>query len=197
MINTVLELVTNSLNRYLKIRHEFSEHMAVLSSLVEPDGSMVPAADNKLVISLVSIERDTTASTPPVVNTRGGGGATAKARPGIRLNLYIMVSANFNATNYNEGLKILSHAIGFFQKHPVFTRHNISDMDPMIGKLIFSIENLSIRDLSSLWGVFSNKYVPSVLYKTQVLAIDTDAVVRRTPVIEEEKIRISGIRKET
>jgi len=57
MINTVLELVTTSLNRYLKIRLDFSEHMVVLSSLVEPDGTMVPETDNKLVISLVSVER--------------------------------------------------------------------------------------------------------------------------------------------
>lgn len=189
MINTVLELVTTSLNRYLKTRLEFSEHLVVLSSLVEPDGTMVPETDNKLVISLVSIERDTSANTPPVVNTKGEGGAAAKARPGIRLNLYIMVSANFSASNYNEGLKILSHAIGFFQKHPVFTQHNIPDMDPKIGKLIFSMENLSIRDLSSLWSIISNKYVPSVLYKVQVLAIETDAVVQRTLVIEDEKIR--------
>lgn len=192
MINTVLELVTNSLNRYLKIRLEFSEHMVVLSSLVEPDGSMVPATDNKLVISLVSIERDTSANTPPVVNTKGEGGTAAKARPGIRLNLYIMVSANFSAGNYNEGLKILSHAIGFFQKYPVFTRHNIPDMDPKIGKLIFSIENLSIRDLSSLWSVISNKYVPSVLYKIQVLAIEAEAVVQRTRLIEDKDIRFKA-----
>lgn len=189
MINTVLELVTTSLNRYLKTRLEFSEHLVVLSSLVEPDGTMVPETNNKLVISLVSIERDTSANTPPVVNTKGEGRAAAKVRPGIRLNLYIMVAANFSAGNYNEGLKILSHAIGFFQKHPVFTRHNIADMDPMIGKLIFSIENLSVKDLSSLWSVISNKYVPSVLYKVQVLAIETDAVVQRNLVIEDEKIR--------
>ncbi|WP_020589068.1 DUF4255 domain-containing protein [Desulfobacter curvatus] len=189
MINNVLELVTTSLNRYLKIRFEFSEHMVVLSSLVEPDGTMVSATDNKLVISLVGIERDTCANTSPVVNTKGEGGASAKARPGIRLNLYIMVAANFSAGNYNEGLKILSQAIGFFQKHPVFTRHNIPDMDPKIGKLIFSIENMSIRDLSSLWSVISNKYLPSVLYKIQVVAIDTEAVVQRTLVIEGEKVQ--------
>jgi len=189
MINTVLELVTASLNRYLKARLEFSEHMVVLSSLVEPDGTMVPATNNKLVISLVGIERDTSANTPPVVNTKGEGGIAAKARPGIRLNLYIMVSANFSAGNYNEGLKILSHAIGFFQKHPVFTPHNIPDMDPMIGKLIFSMENLSIRDHSSLWSIISNKYVPSVLYKIQVLVIETEAVVQRTRVIENKDIQ--------
>ncbi|MCG8551065.1 MAG: DUF4255 domain-containing protein [Desulfobacterales bacterium] len=193
MINTILELVTGSLNRYLKNRFEFSEHMVVLSSLVEPDGSMAPATDNKLVISLVGIERDTCASTTPVVNTKKEGGAAAKARPGIRLNLYIMASANFSATNYNEGLKILSHAIEFFQKNPVFTRHNIPDMDPMIGKLVFSMENLSIRDLSSLWSVISNKYVPSVLYKIHVLVIETESVVGRIQTIEGEDIQ-SGIR---
>lgn len=189
MINTVLELVTHSLNRYLKTRLEFSEDLVVLSSLVEPDGTMSPVTDNKLVISLVGIEKDACANTHPVVNIKGEGETATKVRPGIRLNLYMMVSANFSASNYNEGLKILSHAIGFFQKHPVFTRHNIPDMDHDIGKLIFSMENLSISDLSSLWSVISNKYIPSVLYKIQVVTIEEEAVVQRMPIIEEEKIQ--------
>jgi hypothetical protein len=71
----------------------------------------------------------------------------------------------------------------------VFTRHNIPDMDPMIGKLVFSMENLSIRDLSSLWSVISNKYVPSVLYKIHVLVIETEAVVGRIQTIEGEDIQ--------
>jgi hypothetical protein len=192
MIHTVLELITEALNQHLRIQHEFSENMALLSGIVEPDGSVIPAADNKLLVSLVSIEKDTSMNTSPVARRKGPDVVTTTRHAGIHLNLYIMMSANFTATNYAEGLKILSHTIGFFQKQPVFTRSNMPDLDTGISKLMFSIENLSIKDLSSLWSVISNKYVPSVLYKVRLVTIDMDALKQQTPPVTDQVIKLSA-----
>ncbi len=188
MIHTTLELITRELNQHLRIQSEFSEDIAVLSSIVEPDGSAVPAADGKLVISLVNIEKDSSASAPPITGRHSSTGKTALTYSPVHLNLYIMCSANFSAGNYAEGLKILSHAIGFFQKKPVFTRNNIPDLDPGIKKLMFSIENLSTRDLSTLWSVISSKYLPSILYKVRLVTIDSDAVARQIPDVTKQII---------
>ncbi len=190
MIHTVLELITKELNQYLRIQYEFSENMAVLSSIVEPDGSAIPTADGKLIISLVSIEKDDSTAVPPITRRNSTGEKSIAAYSPVHLNLYIMFSANFSANNYNEGLKVLSHAIGFFQKNPIFTRNNIPDLDPEIEKLMFSIENLNIKDLSSLWSIISNKYLPSILYKTRLITIDSDAVKQRTPKVKEQFINL-------
>ena len=61
------------------------------------------------------------------------------------------------------------------------------EMDGRIEKLILDIENLSIQDLSNLWGSLGGKYLPSILYKVRMVAFDTEDVVGRTPVVGEPK----------
>jgi len=92
------------------------------------------------------------------------------AKP-IFLNLHIVLAANFKANHYEESLKYLSKAIGFFQDHSVFDRTSSPDLANGLEKLIVDIENLGLQELSNLWSFLGCKYVPSVMYKVRTVAL--------------------------
>ncbi len=139
MIDKVLSLILDELNVFLSARLAGSEPHAVLSALVEQDGTPPPQIENKLVLSLVNIERETAPN----------------------LNIYLRVAANFGA-NYIECLQFLSAALEFFQERPVFTA-------PGIDRLNVQMLNLTIQDLHSLWSISGSNYLPSVFYKVRMV----------------------------
>ena len=101
----------------------------------------------------------------------------------IHLNLYLMFASYFSGSNYQEGLKFLSKTINYFQGQSVFDHQNSPGLDRNIDKLVLDIQNLSIDELSNLWGILSGKYLPSVLYKVRMVSYDENAVKGQTSVI--------------
>ena len=174
MIYAAVSHITGQLNQFLKRSFDLSENMAVMSNILEQDGTVAPDVTNKLVVFLVNIEKETT-------HARGMGMNFAESwtssYPPLFLNLYVMVAANFSGSNYAEGLKYLSNAVSFFQRQPVFDHHQTPELDRRISKLVMEIENLSTQDLSSLWGVLSGHYQPSVLYKVRMVSFTTGDVL--------------------
>jgi hypothetical protein len=114
----------------------------------------------------------------------GSSAATAITPQPLALNLYVMLAANFNSANYAEALKFLSNAISFFQRQPVFDHQATPGMDERIDRLVLDIENLNVQDLSSMWGMLSGKYLPSVLYRVRVVTFDArDIRGRLSPIV--------------
>lgn len=170
MINSALQLIASELNDSLQKSFRLDENIVVCSSTVEQDGSLPLEASNKVAVSLINIERDTFAK-----NGNGAGGSFSRAAVGfepVYLNLYVLISVCFGGNNYLESMKFLSSAISFFQRRPVLDHSNTPDMDDRIEKLALDIENLSIQELSNMWGVLGGKYYPSVLYRVRMVAID-------------------------
>ncbi|CAN0448283.1 MAG: DUF4255 domain-containing protein [Pseudomonadales bacterium] len=171
MINSALNQLAYELNESLQRTFSLDENIVVVSNTVEQDGSLPLQANNKVALSLINIERET-------FTQKGGGyGGSSFSRSvvghePIYLNLYVMVSICFGGNNYLESMKFLSTAIAFFQRRPVFDHSNTPDLDDQIDKLALDIENLSIQDLSNVWGVLGGKYFPSVLYRVRMVAID-------------------------
>jgi len=178
LIDSALSQIVGQLNDVLKRDVGSSEDLVVLSNLIEQNGTVATRVDNRLVVFLVNVERDATAR--HTADLRGGGVAVATFPP-VSLNLYVMVAAHFTDGNYGEALKFLSHAVGFFQSHPVLDRSNTPDLDPRIERLVLEIENLGIQDLSSLWGVLSGHYLPSVLYKVRMITFESGDIRRVVP----------------
>jgi hypothetical protein len=172
MINSAISHITLYLNQYLGRTFSLDEEIAVISNIAEQDGSIAVNVNNKVAVFLVNVEKDVSP-----VHSKGLGLIDAREKtinyPPLHLNLFLMFSANFGGGNYPEALKFLSHIISFFQKNPVFTHQNSPDLDPRIDKLILDIENLNIKDLSSLWSIISGKYLPSVLYRVRMLTFDS------------------------
>src|SRR5687768_12636631 len=101
----------------MKRTYGLSEDIVVVSNLVEADGSAAPPANNKLVLCLTNIEKD---SIPHRQTSSVGaiGDRFALSSKPLYLNLYVMLAANFGSGNYAEALKFISNAIGYFQRQP-------------------------------------------------------------------------------
>ncbi|NKB82596.1 MAG: DUF4255 domain-containing protein [Nitrospirales bacterium] len=184
MIDSAISHIANQLNQFLKRTFDLHEDIVVVSNILEQNGNVASHVNNKLVIFLINIEKDTV---PPNQTGKSapGGDRAIMHYPPLYLNLYLMVAGHFSGNNYLEALKFLSNAISFFQRQPVFNHQNTPDLDRRIDKLVLDIENQSIHDLSSLWGVLSGKYLPSILYKVRMVAFDSEDIRSQVPTLKE------------
>ncbi len=184
MIDIAISHIASQLNLYLKRTFDLSEDIVVISNILEQDGGVASHVNNKLVMFLINIEKDTV----PFRQTQEssvGAQRSISSSPPLYLNLYLIVAGSFSGKNYPEALKFLSNTISFFQRCPVFDRQNTPDLDNRIDKLVLDLQNLDIKDLSTLWGVLSGKYLPSVLYKVRMVAFDSGDVRSQVPTLTE------------
>ncbi len=178
MIHQVLPTIIGELNEYLQSRFGMGDDQIVLGNIVNQDGSL--AVDgNKLVVSLINIERD---------GTKGPMTSLGSHRPPVYINLYVIFSGvyssnNINNADYLESLKIISGVISFFQGYPVFDAHNTPDWPDDAGKVQVSIENVQFQELVNLWSITGSKYVPSIIYRFRSLNMDMDLVTDEIPPI--------------
>ncbi len=177
MISKALIFVSDFLNHEIKITHGIDEDRVVISSLISPDGSISESVENKIVISVINLEHETVAnSSGNYIN--GGNNNFGKVSPPVHLNLYLLISANYNSNNYTEALKMLSTVIGIFQSNTYFTKQKNPDMQSPLEKLTFEIFNLPINELSHIWSGIGAKYVPSIVYKVRMITIREDLIVK-------------------
>jgi hypothetical protein len=191
MIQAAISHLANQLNQQFRTNFQLIEDVVVVSNLVELDGSVATNTNNKLVLTLVNIEKDTL---PYRVNHQQRGldeRFLVNSSP-LFLNLYEMMSANFGAGNYAEALKYISNAVNFFQQKMVFDRHNSPHLDQRIEKLILDIENLKIPDLNNLWSLLGGRYLPSVFYKIRMISLDSASIIGQIPVITEIQTEVAS-----
>ncbi len=186
MIDAALTQIAGLLNQQLRQRFQVSEDLAVLSNLIEQSGAVVPAVNNKLVIFLTGVERDTIAHR---AGLQRGLSADLRQQEPVFLNLLVMCAANFSGANYPEALKVLSGAIGVFQSIPVIDHHNAPLLDPRLERLILNIENLSSSEMHSLWGLHSGRYLPSVVYRVRMVSVDGGQISGRDAAVRQPEVR--------
>lgn len=190
MINVTVQLLATQLNQHFRRIYNLGEDVVVVSNLLEMDGTVAANVNNKLVIFLVNIEKDAVPFRN--VNLHEVGDREVQSSLPLYFNIYLMMTANFTGNNYPEALKFLSSTISFFQKNHVINRQTVPELDGRIEKLILDIENLSIQDLSNLWGALGGKYLPSIVYRVRMVAFDSGDIAGRTPVVGEPKPLVKG-----
>jgi hypothetical protein len=190
MISAAIGHLAFQLNQQFKNNFQLVEDVAVVSNLVELDGSVAPAANNKLVLTLVNIEKDTLPFRPNT-GSRGRDERLLQNSAPLFVNLYLMLSANFGAGNYAEALKYISHAIAFFQQRPMFDQLNSPGLDERIERLALDIENLPIAELNNLWSLLGGRYLPSMFYKVRMVTIDAKALTGQLPVITDQRLGVA------
>ena len=190
MIDAAIHHIASSTNQHLMRAFDLHENVVVVSNILEQDGSVTTHVDNKIVVSLVNIEKDSL----PLVQQNTRVSTTSRMTDvnlPIHLNLYLMFASYFSGSNYQEGLKFLSKTISYFQGQSVFDHQNSPGLDRNIDKLVLDIQNLSIDELSNLWGILSGKYLPSVLYKVRMVSYDENAVKGQTSGVSKPSSTIS------
>ena len=177
MIHSALTFLTNELNEFLKLKTGTLADRIFLTSVATETGIAIP--EKSLGVSLINIEEERVYKDQrtSMINNRGN---VEYLNPEIKLNLYVIISANFqddtigdeSANDYEEGLKQLSMVISFFQAKNVFTPDNsptLTSFDPNLKKLVVELYSYSFEQLYNFWSVVGAKYLPSVLYKVRTV----------------------------
>jgi hypothetical protein len=178
MINKALQFTNDVLDQFLKNRFGLDDSKSLLNTLIEASGSLPQSNQNKVVISLINIEKETT-KPYYVRHQKTGNGNFSEISPAERYNLDILISSNFD--DYNETLKFLNAVILFFQVNPVLDATSFSTIPPGLAKLDFEIEKITYHQMQSLWTAMGAKYQPSVIYKMRLVTIQGDETTGFTP----------------
>ena len=174
MIQEALSCLTDEINLFFRSKLKINEDKAVLSGILGADGTMAIREENKIIITLVNVEREKTIGNNAVPNT---------SLP-LNINLYVLFSAYFSAANYPEALRFLSFVMGYLQQKNVFNRSNTPQLNSDIVKLVFEMENLSTERMNNVWATIGAKYMPSVMYKMRMLTIDGSIVREYRPAVD-------------
>ncbi|AVI50438.1 DUF4255 domain-containing protein [Pukyongia salina] len=182
MISKALSFLTKFLNQEISLKYGLDTDMVVPSSLTNPDGSIADNVHNKIVLSIINVEHETYVKSSGNFNVKTGN-TYGKIAPPVHLNIYLLVSANFDSKNYLEALKMLSAVITVFQANPYFTSDVNPEMQEPLTKLTLEIMNLPVNELSHIWSGIGAKYVPSLLYKMRMITLSDERIKKQTPSI--------------
>ena len=170
MIDKSLEVLKKIIRNYLSRLPELnltSTDFVELSSIVNQDGS-VALPENSIGLTLINVEEERVVKSQKSVSIASDG-QVSEINPEIKLNLFVLVSANFK--EYDTGLQYLSAVIRCFQSSNVFTPENIPEMDPSLQKLIVELFTLNLEQQNHLWGALGAKYLPSVIYRVRLITV--------------------------
>ncbi|MCG8474522.1 MAG: DUF4255 domain-containing protein [Cytophagales bacterium] len=179
MIHNVIPVIANELNNYLASEFDFDEAKVLVSNIVNQDGAVAFEGTNKLLCTLVNIEEEKLQAGG--MNYKRIGSKIGMVNPPVRISLKLLFSAHFTGKNYVEALKIISYVVRFFQRKSVFTRNNTPRLSENVDQLTFELMTLEMNEISHLWGMMGAKYMPSVLYKVQMLSFDDSLVKEEVP----------------
>jgi hypothetical protein len=187
MIDTALSIIKTDLNVFIKQKAGITTDMLTLSRIMEQNGEL---NIENLGLSLVRIEEDTTSKKLSTYQNSGDGNIL-RVNPEISLNLYVLFTANFGKSNYEDALKFLSYVVAFFQGKNVFNHENTMKLDPDIEKLIIELVTPSFEQQNHLWGTIGAKYLPSVMYKIRLVSIQDHKVAQSIKSVQTIDTRVT------
>jgi hypothetical protein len=182
MIDTSLILVKNKFNEFLREKNNLDKNKAILSNMINQDGTIAVKGQNHVVISVINVEHETIISTYNKY-VPAGDNKVGIVNPPIYVNLYVLIMCYFEGENYTEGLKYLSYVISFFQANCVFNKHNLPGLEPGVDKLTFELSSIDPTGLSYMLSMTGAKYLPSVYYKVRMFAFQNYAIQSEVSVI--------------
>lgn len=187
MIGSTLDFIAQELNSTICQRLSINPsavNKVVLSSIIDPDGSITVKEKNVLLLKLINIEMDPMANGPqPTAQTSINGNIVVETSP-IYLNLKIVLAAHFSPEQIKSGLDLLTMGISYLQGKPSWVPQNTPGLPTGTHKLFFEMETLDMHQISHLWGAIGVKYMPSVVYKLKMLTIDDHAIQAVIPEIQ-------------
>lgn len=163
MIKKILTTYAERLDEYLSRLHHQPEGLAEVGFI----GNSAVMKPNKMLVSLINVERETAGGiSAPVQRTMEG--YTRMTAP-LLLNLNVMLAAVYDEKQYGESLSVLSDSLKFVQSIPKFEVDNVG--------YIIEIVTLSTQDLNNIWTTLGGQYYPSVMCRIRRLLIDSDEII--------------------
>lgn len=174
MIREALTLLARELNSHLQRRFRLDEEAALLSSLIDQDGSISEGNKNRVIISLIHLDQETNRPYDVRYQIDSKSDKALQVRPPIKLNLNFICASNFG--DYEESLKFLSESVAFFHEKPVFDPRNTPSFPGRLERLNLEVENIDYSEFHNIWTAIGAKYTPSMLYKARLVTIGGERV---------------------
>lgn len=175
MIDKAMQAIRDELNAHYRHRYGLDEEKAIIANLISPEGTIADGEANKIVISLINIEHETSVSNKRTMVQDGD--SFLKYNSAVSINFYIVCAAHFSESNYVEAVKFISSVLLFFQGKHLFTHQNTPGLDDGIDKLSLEIVNQDLQHLSSFWSFIGTRYMPSVIFKVRAVTFDDSTVM--------------------
>ena len=210
MILQVLKIVANELEHFLDT---FSgdtpdEQRVVIGNIAYHDvekyfpNTNESSLDDKIVISLVRVDEESTLKNKPHYKPSADNSATVYSNPPVFVNLYLLFS--FNSLNYENALTYLSRTVRFFQSKKIFTHKNTQPINGALNELdkvdsfriLTDLHSPGFEEANQLWGMLGGKQMPFVMYKIRVLELklqrkqDERGVIKQIEIIDENLAEI-------
>lgn len=175
MIKEIITYITKQLEEYL------------ITEFPRPDGNTevgfigkkTELANNKITVSLFSIERETAGGIVPTRNTQLQ--ASTYRNPPLYVNLNIVFAAIYE-DQYNDALSAISATLMFIQAHTCFKYKNET--------YTLEIINPNLQELNNIWSIMGGQYYPSVLCKIRRLVFDLEEIKQVSHQIEKIDIQL-------
>jgi hypothetical protein len=182
MIEKALVFIRNRLNSYLKLKTG-EDNKISLTNLTDNSGKTIL---KEVGIVLVNLEEETSIRNQEPYR-QGPQGSFEKVSPGLHLNLYLLIAANFGESenDYRESLKFLSHIATYFQGNGLFTPTSHPDLDTGISRLSVEHYSLSLESQNNLWASLGAKYLPSLVYKIRMICLKEEEISMVAPPVTE------------
>ncbi|MBY5956718.1 DUF4255 domain-containing protein [Membranicola marinus] len=200
MIGLALKLLRDELSNYVFQNKRPADSIGgddiILHNIAALDGDAQGNLSNKIVITLVNTEEESTLKNTNHVSSTFSG--IKYAEPPVSLNLYILICTTLGQDlqdAYEFALDRLSLVIQFFQAKRQFTVKNSpftsisSDLNisPEIKdqlKLNVELYTLTFEQINHLWGSLGGKQVPFAMYKVRLVRIREGSSIKAPPIEE-------------
>jgi len=184
MIYEVLQTLTDNLNIFFRTKLKIQEDKAEMSSIVNQDGTIALQSENKVLITLLNIEKEPFSASGQVIG-----------RQKLSLNLLVIFSCHFSNSNYSEGIRFLDLIITYFEENYTLEAQNIYDGN---NKIKVEIETYNIDKVHNVWATIGAKYLPSVVYKLRMIVVDSNSITTFVPAVQKTpKITNNGNSEKT
>ncbi len=176
MIRKILTSYTEQLEEFLRADFPQPEGIAEVGFV----GNGTENRKNKLLVSLIGIERETAGGIASRQMSQAGG-VYVQSAPPLLVNLNILLAAVYDEKRYPEALSVLSAALLFVQSRPSFHFQGTTYLVEVITP--------SFQEQNNIWTTLGGQYHPSVMCKLRRVIFDAGEI-RRThretdkPVIE-------------
>ncbi len=201
MIRTVLEFIKKELDAYIADREQepgqYSVgHIVDLKPVALPNGTVNISDNTHITLMLTGLEEERREGKRPYFLPTDDK-QFIRLNPPVELDLFLLFAAH--NSNYETALRDLSSVVSFFQANSIFNDQtypalNASVADPvkkpwqLIERLSFRLYGLSFEQQNNLWSMLGTKYIPSVMYKVNMLTVFDTKAKEKAPSITEFKI---------
>ncbi len=198
MIYETLQILKEQLEEFLN-NAGFGKNVVLDNiALWDPSGQgNTSKIDKKVIITLLKVEEEATLKN--VLTNKIINGRTEYKNPPVNLNLYILISSNYD--DYDNSLRSISKVIQFFQGKKVFTsgntvynRTNVSFENIDAFKFILELYSVSFEELNYVWGTLGGKQLPAVIYRIQLIRIEQDKLSSASNVITQVEGELKDLR---